>query len=201
VSETESNWHVLDANGKALGRLATNVTMLLQGKHKADYSRHLPNGDFVIVINAVLIGVTGNKKEQKRYYRHTGFVGHLREESLSDALEKHPERVIERAVKGMLPHNRLGRKLLRRLKVYRGDAHPHQAQVNHGQSKAKASVSSQRSSQQPVAVQAGTLDLTQQGSSDTVRQGSPAGRKSGRSAGAVDQKSSARLKGRRPAET
>jgi large subunit ribosomal protein L13 len=126
-------WHVIDAEGERLGRLASRVAALLQGKHRADYSRHQLTGDFVIVVNAAKVSVSGNKLTQKIYYRHTGYVGHLRSRSLAEMLETFPGRVIEMAVKGMLPRNRLGRQMLRRLKAYGGATHPHEAQVNAGQ--------------------------------------------------------------------
>ena len=133
-------WHVIDASGQRLGRLATSVAGLLQGKHKPDYSRHLLNGDFVVVVNAVKVEVSGRKLAQKTYYHHTGFPGSLKAVSLEGMLAKHPERVIQRAVKGMLPGNRLGRRMLGRLKVYSGPTHPHEAQVNAGQGQAKKAV-------------------------------------------------------------
>ena len=130
-------WYVIDAGGERLGRLASRVAALLQGKHKADYSRHQLSGDFVIVVNASRVGLSGNKRTQKVYYRHTGYIGHLRSRTLNEMLDKFPERVIEQAVKGMLPRNRLGRQMLRRLKVYNTLTHPHEAQVNAGLGKAK----------------------------------------------------------------
>ena len=130
-------WHVVDAGDERLGRLASRVAALLQGKHKADYSRHQLSGDFVIVVNASRVGLSGNKRTQKVYYRHTGYIGHLRSRTLNEMLDKFPERVIEQAVKGMLPRNRLGRQMFRRLKVYNTSTHPHEAQVNAGLGKAK----------------------------------------------------------------
>lgn len=131
------SWLVIDANGERLGRLASRVANALQGKNKADYSRHQISGDFVIVLNASKVDVSGNKRTQKIYYRHTGYVGHLRQRSFDEMLERFPARVIELAVKGMLPRNRLGRQMFRRLKVYGGAEHPHEAQVNAGQGKPK----------------------------------------------------------------
>jgi large subunit ribosomal protein L13 len=125
-------WHVIDAEGERLGRLATRVAGLLQGKHRPDFSHHQLSGDFVIVLNAAKIAVSGKKMTQKTYYRHTGYVGHLRSRTLDEMLEKFPERVIEMAVKGMLPRNKLARQMLRRLKVYSRATHPHEAQVNAG---------------------------------------------------------------------
>jgi large subunit ribosomal protein L13 len=131
-TERHASWHVIDAEGQRLGRLASQVVNVLQGKHKPDYSKHQIAGDFVIVVNAAKVGVSGNKGAQKIYYRHTGYLGHLRSRTLDEMLDKFPERVIEQAVKGMLPHNRQGRQLFRRLKVYSGGEHPHHALVNAG---------------------------------------------------------------------
>lgn len=128
--EIDKVWHVLDADGQTLGRLATKVAELLMGKHKPTYSRHLDMGDFVIVVNASRVRVTGNKLDGKIYYRHTGYVGGIKETPLREMLERHPDRVIEKAVKGMLPRNKLAGSLLRHLKVYAGPEHPHEAQVN-----------------------------------------------------------------------
>ena len=129
---SSSQWHVIDAKGERLGRLATKVAQLLQGKHSSSYSPHLLNGDFVIVINASNVDVSGNKLTQKVYYRHTGYGGHLRQRTLGEMLSKFPERVIEKAVKGMLPRNKLANRMLKRLKVYSGDSHPHEAQLRAG---------------------------------------------------------------------
>ncbi|MEX2431512.1 MAG: 50S ribosomal protein L13 [Dehalococcoidia bacterium] len=136
-AELRPAWHVIDAEGERLGRLASRVANVLQGKHRANYSRHQNTGDFVIVVNASKVGVTGKKLVQKTYYRHTGYLGHLRTRSLDEMLHRFPERVIEKAVKGMLPGNRLGRDMLGRLKVYGGATHPHESQVNAGQGKPK----------------------------------------------------------------
>ncbi len=130
-------WHVVDADGERLGRLATKVANLLQGKHRPDYSKHQLNEDFVIVVNAAKVGASGNKMAQKVYYRHSGYLGGLRSRTLEEMLTRFPERVIELAVKGMLPRNRLGRRMLRRLKVYAGPTHPHEAQVRLGMGKAR----------------------------------------------------------------
>jgi large subunit ribosomal protein L13 len=130
ASDIERHWHVIDAEGATLGRLATEVAQLLRGKHKPIYSPHFDTGDFVIVINAAKVQVTGKKAKQKIYYRHSQYPGGLKSTSFAKMLDSRPTWVIEHAVKGMLPHNRLGRKLIRRLKVYAGDTHPHQAQVN-----------------------------------------------------------------------
>jgi len=120
-------WYLVDAAGKTLGRVASRIALILQGKHRPDYTPHLA-GDHVVVVNAEKIKVTGKKLEQKIYYWHTGWPRGLRSIRLKDLLARHPERVIERAVRGMLPKNYLSHRLLRRLKVYRGPEHPHQAQ-------------------------------------------------------------------------
>jgi large subunit ribosomal protein L13 len=127
--EVAENWRVLDATGQTLGRLARDIAVTLQGKDKATYTPHTLTGDFVVVVNASRVRVTGNKATQKYYYRHSGYVGNLKSMRLREMLEKRPERVLELAVKGMLPRNHLGRQMLRRLKVYAGAEHPHQAQV------------------------------------------------------------------------
>jgi large subunit ribosomal protein L13 len=128
ASEIERSWWVVDAADQTLGRLATRIATLLEGKHKATYSPHIDTGDHVVVINASRIKVTGNKLVQKRYYRHSGYPGGLKEESLQALMARKPELVIERAVKGMLPQNRIGRAMIKKLKVYGGSDHPHQAQ-------------------------------------------------------------------------
>ena len=128
VSEIEREWFVVDAAGKNLGRLATQIATVLRGKHKPTFTPSMDVGDFVIVINADKITVTGNKLAQKMYYRYSGYPGGLKAVSLERMLATHPTRVIEHAVRGMLPKNRLGRKLVRKLKVYAGAKHPHQAQ-------------------------------------------------------------------------
>lgn len=130
ASDIERKWWVFDAEGKTLGRLATEAARLLRGKNKPIYSPHLDTGDFVIIINAAKVRVTGKKAQDKIYYRHTQYPGGLRSITLSKLLASHPERVIEHAVKGMLPHNTQGRAMARRLKVYAGDSHPHQAQIS-----------------------------------------------------------------------
>ncbi len=129
ASDIEREWHVIDASGKTLGRLASEVARLLRGKHKPIYVPHLDTGDYVIVINADKVRVTGNKAKQKLYYRHSGYPGGLKSTSLAEMMESHPTRVIEHAVKGMLPKNPLGRAMFKKLKVYAGPNHPHQAQV------------------------------------------------------------------------
>jgi large subunit ribosomal protein L13 len=127
--DIRKDWHVIDAEGQVLGRLASHIAALLQGKHKPTYSPHLDMGDFVIVINATKVRVTGNKVEDKIYYRHTGYMGGLKETTLGEMLQRKPERVIELAVRGMLPRNNLAKHLLGHLKVYAGPEHPHGAQV------------------------------------------------------------------------
>ena len=124
----ERKWLVVDATGQTLGRLATRIADELRGKRKPEYTPHCDTGDFVIVVNAEKISVTGNKRQEKRYYRHSGYPGGLRSRTLNDMLERRPEEVIRKAVKGMLPRNRLGRQQLTKLKVYAGPEHPHAAQ-------------------------------------------------------------------------
>jgi large subunit ribosomal protein L13 len=126
--EVEQAWYVVDAQGKTLGRFASQVATLLRGKHKPTYTPHVDCGDYVIVINAAKIHVTGQKLDQKNYYRHSGYPGGLKQVTLRNQLDKFPERVIEAAVRGMLPKNRLGRKMFKKLKVYAGAKHPHEAQ-------------------------------------------------------------------------
>lgn len=125
--EVTRKWYLVDAEGKVLGRLATRIAMILRGKTKAIYTPHVDTGDQVIVINASKVAVTGRKLKQKLYRSYSGYPGGLKEKNLETMLKKKPEEVIIRAVKGMLPHNKLGRKMLRKLKVYRGASHPHQA--------------------------------------------------------------------------
>jgi len=127
--EVERRWYVVDAEGQILGRLATQIAETLRGKGKAQYTPHVDTGDFVVVVNAEKIAVTGNKLDEKLYYRHSGYPGGLRSRSLRDELERRPTEVIRTAVKGMLPRNRLGRAQLRKLKVYAGPEHPHEAQA------------------------------------------------------------------------
>ncbi len=128
ASELAPRWYVIDAEGQILGRLATQIAQILRGKHKPTFTPHLNCGDFVIVVNAAKLEVTGKRLDQKMYYRHSQYPGGLKTESLRQMLNRHPERVIQHAVKGMLPHNRLGDDMLDRLKVYGGPDHPHQAQ-------------------------------------------------------------------------
>src|SRR4051794_38748193 len=124
----ERSWLVVDATGQTLGRLATQIASALRGKRKPDYTPHIDVGDFVIVVNAEKIEVSGRKREQERYYRHSGYPGGLRSRTLAEMLDRRPEEVIRKAVRGMLPRTRLGRAQLRKLKVYAGPEHPHQAQ-------------------------------------------------------------------------
>jgi large subunit ribosomal protein L13 len=126
--DVQREWFVVDATGQTLGRLATRVARMLRGKHKPIYSPSIDTGDYVIVVNAEKIHVTGRKLDQKVYYRHTGYPGGLKEITLRNLLQKHPTRVVEHAVRGMLPKNRLGRRMIKKLKVYAGPNHPHEAQ-------------------------------------------------------------------------
>ena len=128
AGDIQRQWHVIDASDVVLGRLASQVAVLLRGKHKPIFAPHVDTGDFVIVINADKVAISGSKLEQKRAYRHSGYPGGLRAVSYADLMAKHPERVVEKAVRGMLPKNSLGRKTLSKLKVYAGPTHPHQAQ-------------------------------------------------------------------------
>ena len=127
-AEVERKWYVVDAANQTLGRLSSEVAAILRGKHKPIYTPHVDTGDFVIVVNADKIVLTGNKLLQKKYRSHSGYPGGLKETIYKDLLAKKPERAIEAAIKGMLPHNRLGAKMYRKLKVYKGGVHPHQAQ-------------------------------------------------------------------------
>jgi large subunit ribosomal protein L13 len=127
-TDVERQWHVIDATDVVLGRLASQVATLLRGKHKPIFAPHLDTGDFVIIVNAGKVAVSGKKLEQKKAYRHSGYPGGLRAIAYSDLMEKHPERAVEKAIKGMLPKNTLGRQMFSKLKVYAGPEHPHQAQ-------------------------------------------------------------------------
>ncbi|MFB4313570.1 50S ribosomal protein L13 [Actinomadura sp. 21ATH] len=127
-ADVQRQWHVIDATDVVLGRLASQVAQLLRGKHKPIYAPHLDTGDFVVIVNAEKVALSGNKLEQKRAYRHSGYPGGLRSVNYADLLEKHPERAVEKAIKGMLPKNSLGRKMFGKVKVYAGPDHPHQAQ-------------------------------------------------------------------------
>jgi large subunit ribosomal protein L13 len=127
-ADVERSWYVVDAEGQTLGRVASKVATILRGKHKPIYSPSVDTGDFVIVINAEKIAVTGNRLDQKEYHRHSGYPGGLTTINLRTQLQQKPERVLQAAVRGMLPHNALGRKMYKKLKVYAGDQHPHKAQ-------------------------------------------------------------------------
>ncbi|GIH75863.1 50S ribosomal protein L13 [Planobispora longispora] len=127
-AEVERQWYVIDATDIVLGRLASHVATLLRGKHKPIFANHVDTGDFVVVINADKVALTGNKLEQKKAYRHSGYPGGLRSVTYAELMDKRPDRAIEKAVKGMLPKNALGRKMIKKLKVYAGSEHPHQAQ-------------------------------------------------------------------------
>jgi large subunit ribosomal protein L13 len=126
--EVEQRWYLVDAEGQTLGRLATRIADTLRGKRKPEYTPHVDTGDFVVVVNAEKISVTGKKREDKIYYRHSGYPGGLRERTLADELERRPTEVLRKAVKGMLPRNRLARRQLTKLKIYAGPEHPHEAQ-------------------------------------------------------------------------
>ncbi|MGA2367078.1 MAG: 50S ribosomal protein L13 [Dehalococcoidia bacterium] len=129
LKEIERKWHVIDANGQTLGRMSVQVARLLMGKHKAMFANNIDTGDFVVVINAAKVRVTGKKLREKSYYRYSGYPGGISSMTLGEMLEKHPTRAVEHAVKGMLPNSRLGRAMYKKLKVYAGDEHPHKAQV------------------------------------------------------------------------
>ena len=128
ASEVKSNWHIIDADGQVLGRLATRVAVLLMGKHKPDYTPFLKTGDHVIVVNAEKVRLTGRKEDQKMYYSHSGYPGGIKAISARHLRKKFPERMVEKAVTGMLPKNKVGNQLTARLKVYKGPDHPHAAQ-------------------------------------------------------------------------
>ena len=128
-AEVERKWYVVDATDQVLGRMATQIATMLRGKHRAIYTPHVDTGDFVIVVNAEKVKLTGRKREQKIYYRHTGYTGHVKSQTADEVLNgPHPDRVVQRAVRGMLPKNTLGRQMLKKLKVYAGPKHPHAAQ-------------------------------------------------------------------------
>ncbi len=128
VKDVQKKWYIVDANGRILGRLATQVAAVLRGKHKATFTPYMDMGDNVIIVNAEKVQLTGRKAEQKEYYRHSGYPGGIKVTTFSDMIKNKPERVITIAVKGMLPHNRLGRAILKHLKVYSGPDHPHDGQ-------------------------------------------------------------------------
>ncbi len=129
AQQAQKQWHLLDATDETLGRLASRIAGILSGKQRPDYSPNLDLGDFVVVVNVERIAVTGRKREQKKYYRHSGYPGGLREKPLQAMLDEHPDRVLQLAVKGMLPRNKIGRRALQRLHVYAGPEHPHAAQL------------------------------------------------------------------------
>ncbi len=126
--EVERKWYVIDAKDKIVGRLATQIATILRGKHKPEFTPHVDTGDFVIVINAEKVKFTGKKLDKKVYYKHTGYIGGLKETTAREMLKKKPEEIIRLAVKGMLPKNKMRKKLLKKLKIYKGEQHPHQAQ-------------------------------------------------------------------------
>ncbi|MCH2670214.1 MAG: 50S ribosomal protein L13 [Gammaproteobacteria bacterium] len=128
AQDVEHNWLVIDADGKTLGRLATEVALRLRGKHKPEYTPHVDTGDYVVVLNASKVRVTGNKAKNKMYYSHSGYPGGIKSISFEHLQKKNPIQIVEKAVKGMLPRNPLGRAMFRKLKVYEGDEHPHEAQ-------------------------------------------------------------------------
>ena len=127
--EVKRDWYIVDAKGKILGRMASEIARRLRGKHKAEYTPHVDTGDYIVVVNAEHIMVTGRKDEQKKYYRHSGYPGGIRSASFRELQKTNPVRIIELAVKGMLPRNSLGRDMYRKLKVYAGGEHPHEAQL------------------------------------------------------------------------
>ena len=127
-AEVKRDWFVVDADGKTLGRLASEIARRLRGKHKPEYTPHVDTGDYIVVINAEKIRVTGNKAKDKMYYKHTGYIGNMKATNFTKMIQEHPERVLELAVKGMLPKNPLGRAMLKKMKVFAGSEHKHQAQ-------------------------------------------------------------------------
>ena len=135
AADITREWHVIDASGQVLGRMATQVAHRLMGKHKPIFTRTLDTGDYVVVINADKVVVTGNKVKQKVYYRHSGYPGGLKSITFEKLMQTHPTRVIEHAVKGMLPHNRMGAKMMKKLRVYAGGTHPHMVQVEASSAK------------------------------------------------------------------
>jgi large subunit ribosomal protein L13 len=126
--DVDRTWFVVDAEDKTLGRLATEIAHRLRGKHKPEYTPHVDTGDYIVVVNAEKVRVTGNKFDDKMYYRHSGYPGGIKEMNFKDMQDRHPERIVEKAVKGMLPKNPLGRAMFKKLKVYSGAEHPHAAQ-------------------------------------------------------------------------
>jgi len=128
AADVQRDWYVVDATGKTLGRLASEIAFRLRGKHKAEFTPHVDTGDYIVVVNAEHVAVTGRKATQKTYYRFTGYVGHMKSITFEKLIASHPERALEHAVKGMLPKNRLGRQMIKKLKVYSGPEHNHHAQ-------------------------------------------------------------------------
>ena len=128
LDSLDKGWLLVDASNKTLGRLSTNIARILMGKNKPEYTPHNDVGDYVVVINAEKIKVTGNKNEQKMYYRHTGYPGGIKSQNFNDLIDSHPDRIITSAVKGMLPKNKLSNSVIKKLKVYKGESHPHSAQ-------------------------------------------------------------------------
>ncbi len=159
--DVESRWHVYDATDVVLGRLATEISVLLQGKHKPIYARHILTGDYVVVVNAARVKVTGAKMAQKMYRSHSHYPGALRETPLSKVLDRYPDRVIREAVRGMLPKNTLGRRMLRRLRVYAGDSHPHGAQVKDMASLEEVVAPVEREEMPPVEVIADQVEAVE----------------------------------------
>ena len=154
AKQMDRRWRVLDASGRPLGRIASEAAHLLLGKHKPTYEPHLPMGDYVVVVNASEIVLTGNKAQQKVYYRHSGYPGNLRERSYEEQMERDPRKVVERAIRGMLPHTRLGRELFRHLHVYAGPDHPHDAQLRAGtgaRARRRAAAEARAAAAPPVA--------------------------------------------------
>jgi large subunit ribosomal protein L13 len=152
-SDIKPEWRLIDAEGKTLGRLASEIAVLLMGKHRPIYVPNLNTGDFVIVTNANKIRVTGKKLKQKRYFNHSGYHGGIRERTLADLLEKWPTEAVRHAVKGMLPKNTPGRRMLSRLKLYAGPDHPHKAQLNAGARSARAAAATQREAEKTASVE------------------------------------------------
>jgi large subunit ribosomal protein L13 len=138
ASEVTHAWRVVDAEGVALGRLASQVAGFLRGKHLPTFAEHMDLGDYVIVVNAARLRLTGNKARDRFYYRHSNYPGGLKSIAMGEVLARHPERVVKHAVRGMLPHNALGRKMLRKLKIYAGPTHPHDAQLRASEKQANA---------------------------------------------------------------
>ena len=131
AEDVQRSWYVIDANNQTLGRLATEVARRLRGKHKAEYTPHVDTGDYIVVVNADKVRVTGNKTTDKIYYRHSGYPGGIKSVNFQKLRDTYPDRIIEKAVKGMMPRNSLGRAMLRKLKVYAGPEHPHQSRHRH----------------------------------------------------------------------